>query len=158
MADAALLMTFVAALGSGLMAGTFFAFSVFVMGALARLPPDQGVAAMQSINVVVINPAFLATFLGTGVICVVLVVTALAGRHEPQALWLLAGSLLYLVGTLGVTMFRNVPMNNALARLPADQQEAARYWPRYVATWTFWNHVRAAASLAALAAFILALR
>ena len=44
------LLTFIAALGSGLVAGIFFAFSNFVMKALARVPPAQGVAAMQSIN------------------------------------------------------------------------------------------------------------
>ena len=37
------------------------------MQALARLPPAQGIAAMQSINVVVINPLFLTVFLGTAV-------------------------------------------------------------------------------------------
>jgi uncharacterized membrane protein len=49
------LLTFVAALGSGLVAGIFFAFSNFVMKALARVSPAQGIAAMQSINVVVLN-------------------------------------------------------------------------------------------------------
>jgi uncharacterized membrane protein len=39
------------ALGCGLIAGVFFAFSVFVMSALARLQPAQGIAAMQSINI-----------------------------------------------------------------------------------------------------------
>ncbi len=43
-------LTFVSALGCGLMAGVFFAFSAFVMHALARLPPAQGIAAMQSIG------------------------------------------------------------------------------------------------------------
>lgn len=52
-------------LGCGLMAGVFFAFSSFVMNALARLQPTQGIAAMQSINITVINPLFMAPFLGT---------------------------------------------------------------------------------------------
>ena len=49
------LLAFAAALGGGLMAGLFFAFSNSVMGALARLPAAQGVAAMNSINVVILN-------------------------------------------------------------------------------------------------------
>ncbi len=57
--------TLTAVLGSGLIAGTFFAFSSFVMPALARLPAAQGIASMQSINVVVINPLFLGVFVGT---------------------------------------------------------------------------------------------
>ena len=39
-------LTLIAAIGCGLVAGVFFAFSSFVMKALARLQPAQGVAAM----------------------------------------------------------------------------------------------------------------
>lgn len=59
------LVTLLSALGSGVIAGVFFAFSTSVMKALAALPPAQGVAAMQSINVAIINPWFLIPFLGT---------------------------------------------------------------------------------------------
>ena len=41
------LAIFAAALGSGLMAGLFFIFSVCIMQALSRLPPEQGIAAMK---------------------------------------------------------------------------------------------------------------
>ncbi len=57
-----------ALLGSALVGGVFFAFSSFVMNALARVPSAEGIAAMQSINVVVINPAFLGAFMGTAVL------------------------------------------------------------------------------------------
>ena len=70
------LLTFVAAL-SGLVAGIFFAFSNFVMKALARVSPGQGIAAMQSINVVVLNRWFFAVFLGTAGCCLVLAVSSL---------------------------------------------------------------------------------
>ena len=39
------------ALACGLMSGAFYAFSSFVMAGLKRLPTEQGIAAMQSINV-----------------------------------------------------------------------------------------------------------
>ncbi|MDP3329696.1 MAG: hypothetical protein Q8S60_15520, partial [Parvibaculum sp.] len=60
-----LLLTLLAALGSGIVAGIFYGFSSFIMGALGKLAPHEGIAAMQSINVVVINPAFFAAFFGT---------------------------------------------------------------------------------------------
>ena len=151
------LLAFLAALGSGLIAGTFFAFSAFVMRALKRLPAEHGVAAMQSINIVVINPVFLSAFLGTGLVCAVLFVGASSGWHEARPIWLIAGSLAYLLGCLLVTMTRNVPMNTALARVAAGSPEAARYWLDYVTGWTFWNHVRTAASLVAMACFTAAL-
>lgn len=68
-------LTLFAAIGSGLMAGIFFAFSVFVMTALNRLPPAQGIAAMQFINVTILNPLFLLTFMGTAGASVVLAIS-----------------------------------------------------------------------------------
>ena len=59
---------FLAALGSGLMAGLFFIFSVFIMAALGRLPPASGIAAMQSINVIILNGMFLSVFMGTALL------------------------------------------------------------------------------------------
>lgn len=152
------LLTLLAALGSGLMAGTFFAFSVFVMGALARLPADQGIAAMQSINVVVINPLFLGVFLGTGVVSALLAIIALFTWSSAGAAWSLAGSVLYLLGCLFVTIAFNVPLNDELARLRATAPNAAAAWPSYQQRWTAWNHVRAIAPTLALVCFLLAMR
>jgi uncharacterized membrane protein len=149
---------FCAALGSGLIAGTFFASSSFIMGALARLPAEQGVAAMQSINIVVINPMFLGVFLGTAILSALLAVAELLGWGGMASTWLLAGCAAYIGGCLLVTMVCNVPMNDALARLTAASPEAAQYWPEYVSGWTFWNHVRTAASLVAAVCFIIAMR
>ena len=70
-------LTLCAALGCGLMAGVFFAFSAFVMKALARLPPGEGLAAMQSINVAVVNPWFLVAFLGTAAACLLVMLSSL---------------------------------------------------------------------------------
>jgi uncharacterized membrane protein len=108
---------------------------------------------MQSINLAVINPWFLGAFFGTGLLCIVLIV--LVGG--PAAAWLVAGALLYLVGTIVVTMAGNVPLNNALARVDPATAEAATLWARYLSLWTRWNHLRTAAALAASAAFIVAL-
>jgi len=150
-------LTLLAALGSGLIAGVFFAFSAFVMTALGRLPQDQGIAAMQAINVAVLNPWFFAAFFGTAAACAVLAAAALFRWSEPGAIFLLAGSLLYLVGTIFVTLRLNVPLNDALAAAPPEGAESAVLWQRYLAEWTTWNHLRTAASLAAATAFILAL-
>ena len=148
-----LVLTIVAGLGSGLIAGVFFAFSTFVMKALARLPAAAGIAAMQSINVVVINPLFLGVFLGTAPVCVAVMAGAVMHWEKPGAAYLLCGGALYLVGTFGVTVACNVPLNNALAAVaPADAGAESR-WADYVRRWTAWNHVRTAAALAALGSF-----
>ena len=150
-------LTLGSALGCGLMAGAFFAFSSFVMKALARLPPAHGIAAMQSINVAVINPLFLGVFLGTAATCTALAVSALVRWHQPGAAFLLAGSLLYLAGTFLVTMVFNVPRNDALAAVDPASAEGARVWAGYLSRWTAWNHVRTLAALAAASALTLAL-
>lgn len=149
--------TLVSALGAGLIAGVFFAFSAFVMGALARLPAAQGIAAMQSINVVVLNPAFLGTLFGTAALCVFLAAVSVASWAEPGAGWLITGSLLYIVGTILVTVVFNVPLNNALAAVAPESAEGAKVWAGYLGSWTAWNHVRTAAALLATMCFILAL-
>ena len=144
-------LTFVSALGCGLIAGVFFAFSAFVMKALSRLPPAQGIAAMQSINVVVINPLFTVALFGTALACVALAVSSLFRWNEPSAVYLLFESLLYLVGTIVVTVVINVPWNDKLAAVEADTADGASLWLRYVAAWTAWNHVRTVAAITAAA-------
>jgi uncharacterized membrane protein len=144
-----LVLTLLTALGSALIAGIFLAFSNFVMAALGRISPPSGIAAMQSINVVVLNPGFLSLFMGTALACAVLLVYAVMHMQAPGAGWLAVGSLCYLLGTFGVTMVFNVPRNNALARQEPASPEAAGFWRAYVAGWTVWNHVRTLAALAA---------
>jgi uncharacterized membrane protein len=123
--------TLATALGCGLVAGVFFAFSSFVMPALKRLPPAHGIAAMQSINKLAVTPAFMTA--------------------------LFAGSALYLVGAIGVTIARNVPLNDRLATLHPQGPDAAGRWDEYVTKWTAWNHVRASAALTAAATLTIVL-
>ena len=151
------ILTFITGLGCGLMAGVFFAFSAFVMKALARLAPAQGIGAMQSINIVVINPLFLGVFLGTAAGCAFLVISSLFRWEKPGAFDLLLGSALYLVGTVLVTFFFNVPRNNSLAAVDPTSSGGAQLWVSYVSSWTAWNHVRAMAAIGAAALLTIAL-
>lgn len=139
----------VAALGCGAMGGVFFAFSAFVMRGLGRLPVPQGIAAMQSINVTAVTPPFMLALFGTAAACVVLAVSSGSRWGEPGASAGLAGCLLYLIGTILVTIAFNVPRNDALAAVDPRSAEGARLWADYLRTWTAWNHVRTAAALAA---------
>jgi uncharacterized membrane protein len=147
----------VATIGAALIAGVFFAFSTFVMKALARLPAHEGIAAMQSINVAVINPRFLGVFIGTALICVIAMIGALMRWEKPGTVYLLSGGALYLLGTFGVTVLFNVPLNNKLAGLEPAEPGTDERWGDYVRQWTRWNHVRTAAALAAAVSFLLAI-
>jgi uncharacterized membrane protein len=149
--------TLVSALGCGLVAGVFFAFSSFVMAALRRLKPEEGIAAMQAINILAVTPAFMTALFGTAAACLGLVVWAVISRGEQPAALVLAGGALYIVGSIGVTIACNVPLNNRLAALHPQGADAAGYWAKYVSTWTAWNHVRTVAALAAAALLTVAL-
>ena len=155
--DLLFVLTLASALGCGLVAGVFFAFSSFVMKGLARLPPAHGIAAMQSINVTAVTPPFMAALFGTALACVALAVVALVRWDESDAVFQLVGSLVYLVGCVGVTIAFNVPRNDALAAVDADGAAGAARWASYVPAWTAWNTVRTAASLAAAASLTIAL-
>jgi len=144
-------LALLACIGAGTVGGVFFAFSTFVMQALAQLPPGQGIAAMQRVNVVVLNPLFLGVFLGSALLAAGCVVVAFVPWSAPRSPLLLAAGLLYLVGSFYVTRAFNVPRNQELARLNAESSEAAAYWVRYVREWSQWNHVRTVASLASAA-------
>jgi uncharacterized membrane protein len=150
-------LTLLAALGSGLVGGVFFGFSGFVMKALARLRPAQGIAAMQSINVVAVTPPLMLALFGTALACVALVVASLSKVREPVAMLRLVGGGLYLAGVVFVTLLRNVPMNDALAAVDPNSVDGATQWARFVPGWTAWNSVRAVAAIAAAVLLSLAL-
>jgi uncharacterized membrane protein len=149
-------LTIATALGCGLAAGVFFAFSSFVMSGLARLPPAQGIAAMQSINVTAVRPLFMSALFGTAAACLPLLVIGIRDRGEWPGLLLLVGSAFYLVGAIGLTAGYHVPRNNALMTLDPGEEEAALRWRVYLAEWTRWNHVRTLSSLAAALALTIA--
>jgi uncharacterized membrane protein len=151
-----MVVTLAAALGAGVIGGAFFAFSSFVMRALGRLAPPEGIRAMQSINVVVINPVFLGVFVGTALVCAVLAVLSIRSWSDAGSGLRLAGCLAYVVGTFAITMWFNVPRNNALAALAAETADGAAYWVRYLGEWTWWNHVRTLAAVAASALLVAA--
>jgi uncharacterized membrane protein len=148
-------LTLVTALGCGLAAGSLFAFSTFAMAGLVRLPPRDGLAAMQSINRTAVTPAFMTVLFGTALACLVLGVWA-AMNADGRTAWALPGGALYLVGTIAVTMVKNVPLNDELAAVGPDPSGVA-VWERYARVWRSWNHLRVAAALAAAGLLIVAL-
>ena len=151
------LMTLVAALGSGLIAGVFFAFSSFIMQALHKLSGVAGMAAMQSINVVVLNVSFLGVFMGTALISLIALVMSVMNWQGEASLLIVIGALFYIVGCFLVTIVFNVPKNEALAKVSITDSHAPSDWNTYVTTWTRWNTIRTIASLIAAALFTMAL-
>jgi uncharacterized membrane protein len=142
-------VTLATAVGCGLSAGALAAFSTFVMPALNRLAPAASTAAMQEINRAAVTPAFMTLLLGSTAACGGLVVLGLARRGAPESPWLIAGGVLFVVGVFGVTVARNVPLNDALAAADPHAADAAARWAAYARDWTLANHVRSVAGAVA---------
>ncbi len=100
----------------------------------------------------------MLAFLGPAILSALLLIAAIFGWGDLETGWVIAGSVLYLVGNIIITGAFNIPRNNALEKLLPDGAESASYWTRYLSEWTTWNHVRTAACIAAMICFILAVR
>ncbi len=147
----------VAAVGAGLAGGVFFAFSSFVMPALRRLPSEQGIGAMQSINKQAPTPVFMTLLLGTAAVSAGLGIHAILNRDEPRAAWLATGSATYLA-SIAITAAFHIPRNNMLDGLKPDGADSQRYWATYVSQWTAGNHFRTVTCAAAAVLFTIAAR
>jgi uncharacterized membrane protein len=149
-------VTVATAIACGLVGGVFFAFSNFVMAALGQRPDREGIAAMQAINVTVLNPLFMLLLFGPVAASAGLAIAALGDLGEPHAPWLLAGALMYGPGCAGVSMALNVPLNEQLRGQQPDDAAAAAVWRRYRSRWTACNTLRTVAALAGAAALMAA--
>jgi uncharacterized membrane protein len=150
-------LAIVAAVGCGVTAGVWFAFSGFVMQALDRLQPAEGIDAMNQINKTAVHPPLMILMFGTALVCVALAIWAVLSLDETSARWILAGSALYLIGTIVVTKAGNVPLNDSLAGVDPHGAGAAGEWSSYVSDWTRWNTVRGITGAGAAASFVAAL-
>lgn len=150
-------LTLTAAVGAGLCAGVYFAFSTFIMRALGRLPAPDGLRAMQSINRFAPNPPFMVALFGTGLLCLGLAVGSVATLDQSPSRLRLAGALLYLV-SVGLTVAFHVPRNDAVDALDPTAPSSADAWRTYCTEWTAGNHVRTVAALAGTIALVLSAR
>lgn len=149
------LLLWFAAIGCGLIAGIYFAFSAFIMTAFKRIDVAAGVAAMNAINRVILTSLFMPLFWGTTLASLALALAAILRWGQPGAAAMLTGGLVYLAGMFLVTALFNVPLNRALER--AGEADRFTVWSGYLGDWTRWNHLRTLASTAAAGLYVLAL-
>ncbi len=146
----------VTALACALMAGIYLAFSSFVMSSLAVLPRVQGIAAMQSINRVILSSSFMVLFFASTVASLGLGVWGVVRWGVPGSSYLVTGGLLYVLGMFVCTAAFNVPLNDGLDALDPTSTSAAEVWTTYLRDWTRYNHLRTVFSAAASVVFVAA--
>ena len=145
------------AIGCGLMAGVYFAFSAFIMTSLGRIAPASGMMAMNATIVDIVKSPFMPVFMLTTLTAASLAVLGVVRWGQPGSTLMVIGGAIYVLGMFGVTMMVNQPMNEALLAADPATSQGVAVWSRYVIDWTLWNHVRTVASTVATAMFIAAL-
>jgi uncharacterized membrane protein len=142
---------------TALVAGLFFAWSVSITLGLARVSATEYVSVMQATNRAIQNPLFFTAFFGAQIL---LPVCVFLFYGQTTRFWLLlAATLVYTFGVMGVTIFGNVPMNNALDDFKAEAaepEEIQRQRQNYEGRWNNLNHIRTVSSTLAIVLFIIA--
>lgn len=128
-----------ATLAAGLQAGTYYTWACGVMPGLAQVDDRTFVSSMNHVNVAIVNPVFMASFLGAPALAAATVAVATPGARP----WAVAGLVLAL-GTVAITAAANVPLNDALA--------AGGSRADFESAWVRWNVARTLTSAGALAA------
>ena len=133
---------------AGLQAGTYYTWATGVMPGLARVDDHGFVSALQHVNVAIVNPLFMASFIGAPLLAAVAVATS-----GPAARPWAVAALVLAVGTVVVTVAGNVPLNDALAAAgPVDRiADLGAVREHFESLWTRWNVVRTLTSTGALA-------
>ncbi|MCG5219844.1 anthrone oxygenase family protein [Streptosporangium sp. KLBMP 9127] len=127
---------------TGGVAGVFFAFSVAVMRGLDAIPPAAAITAMRGINRKILNPVFLSAFVGAQIASAATGALLLALGSTPAATAFFGAAAVYLLGAFVPTVAVNVPMNEALDKLPENTGDAGAQWAAYSPRWTRWNTAR----------------
>ena len=146
---------FITILLNALSVGFFFAWSVSVILGTQKVSDYTYLESMQSINREILNPAFFIVFFGS--LITLIINTCLQFNNKPVFWLVLASTIIYLIGTFGVTAFGNVPLNNELDTLNINSiilKELENFRTYYESTW---NHYHSIRTISGMISFILLL-
>ncbi|SEE66498.1 Uncharacterized membrane protein [Tenacibaculum sp. MAR_2010_89] len=146
---------FITVLLNALSAGLFFAWSVSVILGTKKVGDFTYLETMQNINREILNPAFFILFFGS---LIVLIITSYLQFNTKTVFWLvLASTIIYCIGTFGITALGNVPLNNELDGLNINKLnllELKNFRSYYESTWNHYHNIR---TISGMISFILVL-
>lgn len=146
---------FITVVLNALSTGFFFAWSVSVLLGTKKVGHLTYLETMQSINREVLNPAFFIVFFGS--LIALGITTYLQFNNKTVFVLVLASTIIYLIGTFGITAFGNVPLNNELDALNITKLnllELKNFRAYYENTW---NHYHSIRTFSSMVSFILLL-
>jgi uncharacterized membrane protein len=145
----------IAAVMTALSAGLFYSYSCSVNPGLGRLPDDAYIKAMQAINRAILNPVFFLSFMGTAFLLPASTIFFAGQPSSARFICLLLASVAYLVGVIGVTIFGNVPLNEALDKFDLSGVTTAEITARRAAFEIPWNRLHEIRTWAAFVSLVL---
>ncbi|MCK5355890.1 MAG: DUF1772 domain-containing protein [Methyloprofundus sp.] len=140
-----IMIIFMATLSTGLMAGIFFTWTNAVTPGIGKLKDIEYLSALQSMNRVILNPAFYMVFLCP--IVTVPLATVLNYNTEPSFIFwlLLVTSIIYLLGVFFITILGNIPLNELLDKNDLDKfslEDARNLRNEIEKKWNNYNFIR----------------
>jgi uncharacterized membrane protein len=138
---------------TALIAGLFYAYSCSVNPGLGKLSDKEYINAMNSINVAILNPVFFTSFMGTLILLSLSAYLNYTPGFNTRFILLFIAALVYAIGVFGVTMFGNVPLNDALANFnatTASTKEMADHRMMFEGPWNFLHNIRTIANIISL--------
>ncbi|CAM1357617.1 anthrone oxygenase family protein [Tenacibaculum halocynthiae] len=146
---------FMTVLLNALSAGLFFAWSVSVILGTKKVGDFTYLETMQNINREILNPAFFILFFGS---LIALIITSYLQFNTKTVFWLvLASTIIYSIGTFGITALGNVPLNKELDALNINNLnllELKSFRSYYESTW---NHYHSIRTISGMISFVLVL-
>jgi len=151
------IVLFSALVTTALTAGLFYAWVVSVIPGTKRIPDQALLEVMQSINRAILHPAFFIIFFGA--LFLLFAQTYFQFKIKlDNIFWLtLSATLIYLIGTMGVTMFGNVPLNNIVETMDLSKMNLEEFKEARLNFEERWNQLNMIRTVASFISFLLLL-
>ena len=136
---------------TALIAGLFYSYACSVNLGLGKLTDIQYISAMQSINREILNPVFFASFMGTLLFLPISSWLEYNQSGFSTSFWLLASAaIVYAIGTFGITISCNVPLNEMLDKFVVNSatiEQIAAQRKSFEIPWNRYNTIRTVAAI-----------
>jgi uncharacterized membrane protein len=145
---------------TGLLAGLMYGYSCSVLKGLGNLQDDVYLRSFQSINLAIQNPYFFLSFMGNLLVLPIASWLCYKQDNAVSFYFLIAATLIYIIGVFGVTVFGNVPLNDRLANfniLTATESEISVMRKIFENPWNNYHSIRTFASIIAFGLTVLSL-
>ena len=148
---------FLAIILTGLSSGFFYAWEVSVIPGTKQVSDSNYLETMQIINRAVLNPAFFLIFFGSLIVLMGSSYLQYTAASKLSFWFMLAATLTYLIGTFGVTVVGNVPLNEGLDVVVLEELGKEAMHETRMAYEGKWNRLHTIRTVFSVIAFLFSL-